>query len=103
MMSTRHLPPTHQGAGLFGLLVRFGFVAFVAVVGAAKVNFHNPAWAITFLVALTIALVGGGILTWQSWAISESVVCRSCGYALLALGIVGLLVISFCLQCFTSV
>ncbi|MGD0059177.1 MAG: hypothetical protein ABSD58_07140 [Verrucomicrobiia bacterium] len=101
MKNARQLPPPHLGYGWFALLLRFGLVAFVAVVGAAKVNLHDPVWATAFLVALAIALVGVGILAWESWTFSESDVCRYCGYALLILGIVGLVVISFFAQWFT--
>jgi hypothetical protein len=95
MRAAKHLPPTHLGYGWFALLLRLGLVALVAIVGAAKVNSRDPAWATAFVVAVAIALVGVGILMWQSWTLSESVVYRYYGYALLIIGIVGLLVISF--------
>ncbi len=103
MKAARRLPPTHLGYGWFALLLRFGVVAFVAIVGAAKVNFHDPAWGTAFLVALAIARVGVIILAWRSWTFSESAVYRYCGYALLILGLVGLLLISFFPEWFRSV
>jgi hypothetical protein len=44
MKAARQLPDTHLGYGWFALLLRFG-LAFVAIVGAARVNFHDPPWA----------------------------------------------------------
>ena len=103
MKTVSRLTKPQLGYGWLELVVRFGSVAFVAVVGAAKVNFHDPIWVATFLVALTIALVGAGILSWQSWTSSESIVYRYSGYALLILGIVLLLAISFFDQWFRSI
>jgi hypothetical protein len=89
---------TRTGGGWVALLLRVGLVGFVAVVGAARVNFGDPIWAVAFLFTLAVALAGAGILFCQTWALLQSLAFRRCGYALLAFGIVGLLILSFFAQ-----
>ncbi len=98
MKSARNLRDAHLGYGWLAVWIRFGFVALVGIAGAANVNFQDPIWGTEFIVALITGLIGGGILAWQSWTGSESILSRYCGYALLIIGIGGLLAVSFILN-----
>jgi hypothetical protein len=90
-------PSVTGGLGTFGIFV------LVAVISALKANFHDRLWVTAYFTAVAIALAGTGVLVWERWSASDSVVCRRCGQTLLLLGIVGLLVLSFFALSHTSV
>ena len=83
-----------SGAGLGIIWGRIILIGLGVIASAYRGNFQDQTWLASFFVALVLAIAGAAILFWERVSLSDSIVLHRCGFTLLILGVIALLLLS---------